>query len=71
VSALSCPRNPLNAREQEVLRIAGTGGSSAEIASRLHLSVGTVRNYLSTVMHKTGARNRIEAYRIAEEAGWL
>jgi two-component system response regulator DesR len=71
VSALSCPRNPLNAREQEVLRIAGTGESSAEIAARLHLSVGTVRNYLSTVMHKTGARNRIEAYRIAEEAGWL
>jgi two-component system response regulator DesR len=71
VAALSAPHNPLTAREREVLRLAGTGSSSAEIAARLHLSAGTVRNYLSAIMHKTGARNRLEAFRIAEEAGWL
>jgi two-component system response regulator DesR len=71
VAALSAPRNPLTAREQEVLRVAALGVPSPEIAARLHLSVGTVRNYLSAIMHKTGARNRLEAVRIAEEAGWM
>jgi two-component system response regulator DesR len=71
VAALTGPRNPLNERELEILRIARSGASSAEIAAQLHLSVGTVRNYLSTIMRKTGARNRLEAYRAAEEAGWL
>jgi len=71
VAALCAPRNPLTEREREVLRIAGLGWSSAEIAARLHLSTGTVRNYLSACMHKTGARNRLEAFRVAEEAGWL
>jgi two-component system response regulator DesR len=71
VAALSAPRNPLTARERDVLRSAGSGHSSAQIAGQLHLSVGTVRNYLSAIMHKTGARNRLEAFRIAEEAGWL
>ena len=71
VAALSAPHNPLSGREQEVLRLAGSGCSSAEIAGRLHLSTGTVRNYLSASMHKTGARNRLEAFRLAEEAGWL
>src|SRR2546421_2324524 len=71
VAALSAPRNPLTEREREILRIAGLGSSSAEMAGRLHLSVGTVRNYLSAIMHKTGGRNRLEAFRIAEEAGWL
>ena len=71
VSALASPRNPLNTREREVLRIAGTGASSGEIAAKLHLSVGTVRNYLSATMRKTGGRNRLQAFHIAEEAGWL
>ncbi|OLB78571.1 MAG: hypothetical protein AUI14_12780 [Actinobacteria bacterium 13_2_20CM_2_71_6] len=71
VAALTGPRNPLTAREREILRVTGLGGSSAEIAAELHLSVGTVRNYLSVIMRKTGARNRLEAFRFAEEAGWL
>ena len=71
VSALAGPHNPLKEREREVLRIAGTGASSPEIAAKLHLSVGTVRNYLSAIMQKTGGRNRLEAFHIADEAGWL
>ena len=71
VATLCAPHNPLNERERDVLRIAGRGFSSAEIAARLHLSAGTVRNYLSASMHKTGARSRLEAFRIAQEAGWL
>jgi len=71
VSALSGPRCPLTVREREVLRVVASGASSAEIAVQLHLSAGTVRNYLSTIMRKTGVRNRLEAVHIAEEAGWL
>jgi two-component system response regulator DesR len=71
VAALSAPRNPLTAREREILRIAASGVPSAEIGAQLYLSAGTVRNYLSAIMHKTGARNRLEAVRIAEEGGWL
>ena len=71
VAALCAPQNPLTERERDVLRIASRGFSSAEIAARLHLSAGTVRNYLSASMRKTGARNRLEAFRIAEASGWL
>jgi two-component system response regulator DesR len=71
VAALRAPRNPLTPRELEVLRVAASGVPSVEIADLLHLSVGTVRNYMSTIMRKTRARNRLEAVRIAEAAGWL
>jgi two-component system response regulator DesR len=71
VAALRAPRNPLTAREREVLGVLSSGLPSAEIAARLELQVGTVGNYISTIMRKTGARNRLEAVRIAEESGWL
>ena len=64
-------QNPLSPREHEVLRLAAEGSEPAEIAAALHLSVGTVRNYLSACIQKTGARNRSEALHIAEERGWL
>lgn len=70
-AVLWAPRSPLTGREQDVLRVAASGVPSAEIARRLHLSVGTVQNYLSTIMRKTGGRNRLEAVRLAEDAGWL
>ncbi len=71
VAALRAARNPFTAREREVLGIMAVGLPSAEIADRLRLSRGTVCNYISTIIHKTGARNRLEAVRIAEESGWL
>ncbi|HEX8411912.1 MAG TPA: response regulator transcription factor [Thermoanaerobaculia bacterium] len=63
--------DPLTDRERQVLRMAGDGESSADIASTLHLSEGTVRNYLSEAISKLGAGNRIEAARIARDKGWL
>ena len=63
--------DPLTDRERQVLRYAGEGASSAEIAARLNLSEGTVRNYLSEAIGKTGAANRTEASRIARQKGWL
>lgn len=63
--------DPLNERERQVLRLAGEGIKSADIAGRLHLSQGTVRNYLSEAIGKLGAENRIEAYRVARQRGWL
>ncbi|MFT4257682.1 MAG: response regulator transcription factor [Pseudoxanthomonas sp.] len=63
--------DPLNDRERQVLRLAGEGASAGDIAERLHLSQGTVRNYLSECIGKLGAANRIEAYRIARQKGWL
>ena len=63
--------DPLTERERQVLRLAGEGVRSAEIAERLHLSHGTVRNYLSEAIGKLGAGNRIEAYRTARAKGWL
>ncbi|KFN44924.1 response regulator transcription factor [Arenimonas oryziterrae] len=63
--------DPLTEREREVLRLAGEGVKSAEIAERLSLSQGTVRNYLSEAIGKLGAANRIEAYRTARSKGWL
>ena len=71
VAALAAPHNPLTVREQEILRVAASGLPSVEIGAQLHLSAGTVRNYLSAIMTKTGARNRLEAVHIAQEAGWL
>ena len=63
--------DPLTDRERQVLRYAGEGAASAEIAERLNLSEGTVRNYLSEAISKTGASNRTEAARIARQKGWL
>lgn len=63
--------DPLTERERQVLRLAGEGVKGAEIAERLGLSQGTVRNYLSEAIGKLGAANRIEAYRAARAKGWL
>ena len=63
--------DPLTGRERQVLRLAGEGRSNAEIGKRLHLAEGTVRNYLSEAIGKLDADNRIEAYRIARDNGWL
>ncbi|WP_049573434.1 response regulator transcription factor [Nonomuraea sp. SBT364] len=71
VAALQSPANPLTRREIDVLRIAAGGARSAEIADELFLTVGTVRNHLSRIMCKTGARNRVDAVRIASDSGWL
>ena len=63
--------DPLTDRQREVLRLSTEGISTADIAQRLSLSAGTVRNYLSEAIAKLGAANRIEAARIAKEKGWL
>jgi two-component system response regulator DesR len=63
--------SPLTERETDVLAAARSGGSIADLARILHLSEGTVRNHLSAVIGKTGARNRADAARIAEQNGWL
>jgi two-component system response regulator DesR len=63
--------DPLTARERQVLRLAGQGWTHARISQELHLSEGTVRNYLSDAIGKIGAANRVEAARIAQEKGWL
>ena len=63
--------DPLNERERQVLRLAGEGQSAADIAGALSLSHGTVRNYLSEAIGKLGVGNRIEAYRLARQKGWL
>jgi len=71
VASLERGRNPLTEREREVLRAAEDGATVADVARRLHLSEGTVRNHLSSAIGKTGARNRAEAARTARENGWL
>ena len=63
--------DPLNDRERQVLRLAGDGLSATDIATKLNLSHGTVRNYLSEAIGKLGVANRIEAYRLARQKGWL
>jgi two-component system, NarL family, response regulator DesR len=63
--------DPLTDRERQVLRAAEEGLASADIARRLHLSEGTVRNYLSESIAKLGVTNRIEAARLARQKGWL
>ncbi len=69
--SLAAGDSPLTPREHYVLRAARDGGTVADIAARLHLSEGTVRNYLSAAIGKTGTRTRSEAVRVAEENGWL
>lgn len=64
-------RSPLTGRETDVLREARDGGTVSDLARRLFLSEGTVRNHLSSAIGKTGARNRAEAVLIAEANGWL
>lgn len=71
IAALNANKNPLTEREKDILRLAVNGAPPKEIAARLYLSAGTVRNYLSRVMAKTGARTRIEAVRRAQESGWI
>lgn len=71
LSAWDGGQNPLSARETEVLRMAADGAEPDEIAKSLHLSVGTVRNYLTNIVTKLNARNRVDAVRQAYEAGWL
>jgi two-component system, NarL family, response regulator DesR len=70
-AALSDGDNPLTAREREVLAASEGGATIEDIAARLYLSEGTVRNYLSTAIKKLGTRNRVEAARLAERKGWL
>lgn len=71
LAALEVAQNPLSSREAEVLRHFSTGADPNEIAAELYLSYGTVRNYLASAVTKLGARNRVDAVRIAAEAGWL
>jgi two-component system response regulator DesR len=69
--AWNADADPLNDRERQILQRAGDGKTSAEIASELRLSEGTVRNYLSEAIAKLGAANRVDAARIARQRGWL
>jgi two-component system, NarL family, response regulator DesR len=71
VESLMVGQSPLTEREQDVLRVAAGGGTVADIARATCLGEGTVRNYLSAAMSKTGARTRTDAVRIAENNGWL
>ncbi len=71
VAALSSGANPLTARELEVLSAARDHATVADMACVLHLSAGTVKNHLSVAIGKLGARNRVEAVRIAQDQGWL
>nr|WP_274535241.1 response regulator transcription factor [Pseudofrankia asymbiotica] len=70
-TTLASGPSPLTGRERDVLIAARDGATVADIAGRLFLSEGTVRNYLSAAIAKTGARNRMEALRAADESGWL
>jgi two-component system, NarL family, response regulator DesR len=70
-AALETAESPLTRRETDVLRAAENGRSTDEIAQRLHLSSATVRNYLSNAINKVGGSNRVEAARIARDAGWI
>jgi two-component system response regulator DesR len=71
IESLSVGANPLTDRERDVLVVAASGGTVADIARETFLSEGTVRNYLSAAMGKTGGRTRAEAARLAQENGWL
>jgi two-component system, NarL family, response regulator DesR len=70
-SALAAGESPLTARERDVLIASRTGTTVADIAAKLYLSEGTIRNYLSAAISKTGSRNRSEAVRVADDRGWL
>lgn len=69
--ALFSGANPLTEREREILRLALNGGTVADIAARVYLSEGTVRNHLSAAIGKMGVRTRAEAARAARDLGWL
>ncbi|MFD6135659.1 response regulator [Isoptericola sp. NPDC056618] len=71
VASLAVGASPLTERERHVLALAADGGTVAQVAAEAFLSEGTVRNYLSAAMGKTGARTRAEAVRIAQDNGWL
>jgi two-component system response regulator DesR len=71
VAALAEGASPLTPRERDVLALSVRGASVEELARTLHLTQGTVRNYLSIAIQKLGATNRVEAARMAEEKGWL
>ena len=70
-AALEAPVNPMTPRETEVLRLAAAGVPTTEIARQLCLTTGTVRNYISAIIIKAGARNRVDVIRIADRCGWL
>ncbi|MBV6699890.1 DNA-binding response regulator [Kitasatospora aureofaciens] len=70
-AALEVERSPLTERESDVLRLIAAGEEPPEIAAKLTLSYGTVRNYLASTVTKLNARNRIDAIRIASDAGWI
>ncbi|GAA4701614.1 two component transcriptional regulator, LuxR family [Promicromonospora umidemergens] len=71
VASVMVGNSPLTEQESRVLALAADGGTAAQVAGEAHLSEGTVRNYLSSAMGKTGARTRAEAVRIARDNGWL
>jgi len=71
MEVLMTSRNPLSQQERLVLKAAATGLSNKEIAEKLYLSNGTVRNYMSAILTKLDAENRTEAVRIGQEKGWL
>lgn len=70
-SVLRAEKNPLTPREMEVLSAMQAGLSTAEISRTVYLSGGTVRNYISSILSKTGSRNRIEAINTVRENKWL
>ena len=70
-ATLDVPVNPMTQRERSVLRLAAAGSPTAEIAMQLCLAAGTVRNHISSIITKVGARNRVDAIRIADSSGWL
>jgi two-component system, NarL family, response regulator DesR len=69
--AIAAGHNPLSRREREVLSLSGQGLQLTEIATRLSLSEGTVRNYMSSAITKLGTTNKVAAFRLAGEAGWI
>lgn len=71
LAALRATTNPLTEREREILRAVASGATAREVAQRFYLASGTVRNHLAAAVRKTGARNRVEAVRVATEADWL
>ncbi|MFI9552889.1 DNA-binding response regulator [Nonomuraea endophytica] len=71
VTAWDLADNPLTQREVDVLRLVAGGAEATEVAARLHLTAGTVRNYLTAIVAKLNARNRTDAVRIASESGWI
>ncbi|SDL46602.1 two-component system, NarL family, response regulator DesR [Nonomuraea maritima] len=71
VTAWDLADNPLTPRDTDVLRLVAEGTDAPEIAAQLHLTAGTVRNYLTAIVAKLNARNRTDAVRIASEAGWI